>query len=296
MSIPFSKTIRCAGLIGKHKSAEVAAALPQLAAFLRERGVRVLIEAGNAEKAGAEGAEAASYEVMGREADVAFVLGGDGTMLYAARRLAAFDVPLAGINQGRLGFMTDIARKDMLPAAGELLSGRFTAEPRMLLAGEVWRDGRRIHDALALNEVVVSKGDLGRMIEVRVEVNQEFVYLSHADGIIVTTPTGSTAYSLSAGGPILHPGLPGIAVVPLFPHALTTRPITIDADSRIDITLLSSISGRAHFDGQDCYELHSGDRVRIARSPQTLTLLHPPGYSYYAMLRGKLHWSEPPKR
>jgi NAD+ kinase len=297
MSIPFRKTIRCVGLIGKYESAEVAAALPQLAAFLRARGVRVLVEAGNAAAAqtGAADAEIAGYEVIGNEADVALVLGGDGTMLYAARRLAASGVPLAGINQGRLGFMTDIARKDMLAAVDELLAGGFTAEARILLAGEIWRDGERVAAALALNEVVVSKGDLGRMIEVRVEVNEEFVYLSRADGIIVATPTGSTAYSLSAGGPILHPGLSGIAVVPLCPHTLSNRPITICADSRIDITLVSSTSGRVHFDGQNRHELQSGDRVRVASAPHALTLLHPSGYSYYAMLRGKLHWSEPPR-
>jgi NAD+ kinase len=191
--------------------------------------------------------------------------------------------------------MTDIARKDMLSATAELLGGNFTAEPRILLSGEIWRNGGRLSSALALNEVVVSKGDLGRMIEVSVEVNEEFVYLLRADGMIVATPTGSTAYALSADGPILHPGLSGIAIVPLCPHTLSNRPISICADSRIDITLVSASSGRLHFDGQDRYDLQPGDRVRIARSPQTLTLLHPPGYSYYAMLRSKLHWSEPPK-
>jgi NAD+ kinase len=293
MSTLFTKSIRCAGLIGKYESDEVTAALPQLAAFLRAQGVRVMIEERNAAQVGASAGEAASYEAIGRAASVAIVLGGDGTMLYAARRLAGFGVPLAGINQGRLGFMTDIARKDMLPAIGELLGGGFTAEPRILLAGDVWRAGACLSSALALNDVVVSKGDFGHMIDMRLEVNDDFVYLLRADGMIVATPTGSTAYSLSAAGPILHPGLSGIAVVPLCPHALSNRPITICADSRIDITLMSS--GYVHFDGQERYELQAGDRVRIVRSPQTLTLLHPPGYSYYAMLRGKLHWSEPPR-
>jgi NAD+ kinase len=184
MGIPFRKSIRCAGLIGKYHSPEVAASLPLLAAFLRERGVAVLVEEGLAGSMKVSGGETASYEAMGGRADVAIVLGGDGTMLYAARRLAGYGVPLAGVNQGRLGFMTDIARKDMLTAVGELLSGGFAAESRLLLAGELWRDGERLAASLAFNEVVVNKGDLGRMIEMRVEVNGEFVYLLRADGKI----------------------------------------------------------------------------------------------------------------
>jgi NAD+ kinase len=183
----------------------------------------------------------------------------------------------------------------MLTAVGELLTGHFVAEPRLLLNGEIWRDGERLGVSLAFNEVVVNKGDLGRMIEMRVEVDGEFVYLLRADGMIVATPTGSTAYALSADGPILHPGIAGIAMVPLCPHTLSNRPIAICADSHIDITLVSTDFGRVHFDGQERFDLRAGDRVRIVRSPQTVTLLHPPGYSYYAMLRSKLHWSEPPK-
>ncbi len=296
MGTTFQKTIRTAGLIGKYHSPEVAASLPPLADFLRERGVRVLVEEGLAGSAKVSGGETASYEAMGRQADVAVVLGGDGTMLYAARRLAGFGVPLAGVNQGRLGFMTDIARDDMIAGIADLLAGKFTAEPRLLLAGEIWRDGARLGGSLAFNEVVVNKGDLGRMIEMQVEVDGEFVYLLRADGMIVATPTGSTAYALSANGPILHPGVAGIAIVPLCPHALSNRPISIADGSRVDITLISTHDGRVHFDGQERFDVRAGDRVRIARSPLSVTLLHPPGYSYYAMLREKLHWSEPPKR
>jgi NAD+ kinase len=295
MGIRFRKSIRCAGLIGKYHSPEVAASLPLLAAFLRERGVAVLVEEGLAGFVKVAGGETASYEAMGGRADVGIVLGGDGTMLYAARRLAGYGVPLAGVNQGRLGFMTDIARKDMIASVGDLLAGNFTAEPRILLDGEIWRDGARLGGSPALNEVVVNKGDLGRMIEMKVEVDGEFVYLLRADGMIVATPTGSTAYALSANGPILHPAMAGIAIVPLCPHALSNRPISIGDGSRVDITLISSHLGRVHFDGQERFDLRAGDRVSIARSPLTATLLHPPGYSYYAMLRGKLHWSEPPR-
>jgi NAD+ kinase len=295
MAIPFQKTIRTAGLIGKYESPEVAESLPQLAAFLAGRGVRVLVEETMAGEMKVSHGETASYEAMGRQADVAIVLGGDGTMLYVARRLAEFGVPLAGVNLGRLGFMSDIARHDMLAGVADLLDGRFSAESRVLLQGEIWRAGECIFRNQAFNEVVVNKGDLGRMIEMKVEVDGEFLYVLRADGIIVSTPTGSTAYALSANGPILHPSLAGIALVPLCPHALSNRPITIGDGCEIEIMLLPPNAGRVHVDGQARCDAVTGDRIRIARSPHVVTLLHPPGYNYYTMLREKLHWSEPPK-
>lgn len=295
MANPFQKTIRTAGLIGKYDSPEVAESLPLLAAFLAKRGVRVLVEEVLAGETKVGHGEAASYEAMGQAADVAIVLGGDGTMLYAGRRLAEFGVPLAGVNLGRLGFMTDIARQDMLDGVADLLAGRFSAESRVLLQAEIWRAGRCEFHNLAFNEVVVNKGDLGRMIEMKVEVDGEFLYVLRADGIIVATPTGSTAYALSANGPILHPGLAGIALVPLCPHALSNRPITIGDDCRIEIMLLPPNAGRFHVDGQARCDALTGDSIRIGRSPHVVTLLHPPGHSYYTMLREKLHWSEPPK-
>jgi NAD+ kinase len=257
--------------------------------------VHVLIEAGSAESLGIDAYERADYAVIGDEADVAIVLGGDGTMLFAARRLAPQGVPLVGVNQGRLGFMTDIAREQMLAKVAELLEGQFVAESRILLEGEVVRAGERVYRNVAFNDVVVNKGDLGRMIELQVEVDGEFLYVLRADGMIVATPTGSTAYALSANGPILHPGVGGIAIVPLCPHALSNRPISIGDDSRVDITLLAHHDGRVHFDGQARFDARAGDCVRIGRSGHGVTLLHPPGYSYFAMLREKLHWSEAPK-
>ncbi|HTY04186.1 MAG TPA: NAD kinase [Rhodocyclaceae bacterium] len=295
MTTPFTKPIRTAAVIGKYHSPEVAAALPLLADLLRARGVRLLVEEELARQIGTAGAAAASYETMGGEADVAIVMGGDGTMLYAARQLAAFGVPLAGVNQGRLGFMTDIAHNEMLTGIGDLLAGRFAADRRVLLEGEIWRDGVRLCGSPAFNEVVVNKGDLGRMIEMKVEVDGEFLYLLRADGLIVATPTGSTAYSLSANGPILHPMVAGIGLVPLCPHALSNRPITISDDCTVEVTLISTHDARVHFDAVERYDVRAGDRLRVVRSPLTVTLLHPPGYSYYAMLRGKLHWSEAPK-
>jgi len=265
-------------LFGKAGSAEVVAAVETLRSHLRARGIEVL------------------DETAAETADVAIVIGGDGTLLSVARKLAEHDVPLVGINQGRLGFMTDIARTDMLPAIDRLLAGEFTPDRRMLIDACVLRDGQPVFHTLALNEVVVNKSDLGRMIEMEVRVDGEFLYVLRADGMIVATPTGSTAYALSANGQILQPAVPGIALVPLCAHALTYRPITIADSSCVELKLLQSYGGRVHCDGQSSFDAKSGDTVRLSRSAHAVILLHPPGYSYFAMLREKLHWSATPHR
>lgn len=287
-----NKEFRTAALIGKAPGVEVAEALAPLAEFLRGEGLQVLVEEGSGSAAAGT---PANYETIAAQADVAIVVGGDGSMLNAARRLAEAGVPLVGVNLGRLGFMTDIARGNMIEGMRDLLAGKFSVEQRYLLDGEVLRGGQRIFRSVALNEVVVSKGDVGRMIELEVKVDGEFLYVLRADGMIVATPTGSTAYALSANGPILHPAVPGMALVPLCPHALSYRPITVSDRSVVEFTLLAAHDGAAHFDGQERFVTHAGDTVRIARSPHTVTLLHPPGYSYFAMLREKLHWSATPR-
>lgn len=290
-----SPSFHAIALIGKYQSREIAESLVTLAAFLNQRGVAVLVEEGTATAVGANGYTVASYKTIGANADLAIILGGDGTMLNAARHLAEFDVPLVGINQGRLGFMTDIALGTMLDSVTALLEGKFTREKRFLLNAEVMREGERAFQTQALNDVVVNKGDIGRMIELEVKIDGELIHVLRADGLIVSTPTGSTAYALSANGPILHPSVPGIAIVPLCPHALSNRPITVSDSSTIDITLLPPHDARIHFDGQTRFDARAGDVVRMARSDHSITLLHPPGYSYFAMLREKLHWSSVPR-
>ncbi|MCC6656655.1 MAG: NAD kinase [Rhodocyclaceae bacterium] len=286
---------RSIALIGKYKSPEIAESLLNLAAFLRSRDVAVMVEEGTAALVGADGFPVASYAVIGQRADLAIVLGGDGSMLTAARQLAESGVPLVGVNQGRLGFMTDLARDDMLDGVADLLEGRFKDERRFLLDASVSRDGACVFQTQALNDVVVNKGDLGRMIEFAVSIDGEFIYNQRSDGLIVATPTGSTAYALSANGPILHPAVPGIALVPLCPHALSNRPITVSDASRIEIVIRAPHRARVHADGQEKFELEAGDRVDVARSHRSIRLLHPLGYSYFAMLREKLHWSETPR-
>ena len=290
---------RTVALIGKYHSPEIAESLRLLAKYLYEHGISVLIEEETARNVGPQldlhGQASADFEAIGAEADIAIVLGGDGTMLNAARQLARFRVPLVGVNQGRLGFMTDIARSDMLSCMDDLLDGKFVLETRMLLDAEVLREGVNIESTLALNDVVVDKGAIGRMMEFGLFIDGEFIYNLRSDGLIVATPTGSTAYSLSANGPIMHPQMAGIALVPLCPHALTNRPILIGDRSDIEIRIIQATDCRAHFDGQVTVDLKRDDTVRICRSEYSICFLHPPEYSYFAMLREKLHWSEQPK-
>lgn len=286
---------KTAALIGKYSSPEAAASLRDLADFLRGRGLEVLVEEGTAASVGPAGYAAASFERIGREAQVAVVVGGDGTLLSTARRLAPFGVPLVGVNQGRLGFMTDIARDDMLAGMADLLAGRFGREERFLLEAEVLRGGERVYRTLSLNDVVLSKGEAGRMIEFELSIDGEFIYVLRADGMIVATPTGSTAYAMSANGPILHPAIAAIAVVPLCPHGLSYRPITVSDRAVIELKLLPPHDGLLHFDGQARFDGRAGDRLLLRRATESVVFLHPPSYSYFAMLRQKLHWSATPK-
>jgi len=281
---------RRVALVGK-PAQDIAQPLRTLRDLLRGRGCEVSLERGTAETVGENG-RVASYEEIGRDADLAIVLGGDGTMLAAARNLAHRKVPLAGINQGRLGFMTDIALTEMAASVGAILDGRYTIEERALIDAEVQRGGSALIRTVALNEAVVSKGSQARLIEFKLSIDGEYVYRLRADGVIVATPTGSTAYSLSAQGPILHPAVPAFAVVPLNPHVLSARPVSVSDSSTVEIELLRALDARAHFDGFALTDLHEGDRLVLRRSADPIRFVHPPGYSYFTMLREKLRWSK----
>ena len=289
--------VRTIALIGKYNSRDISNSLCLLANDLQRRGMSVLVEKATAENSGSPQISAWDYgdfAAIGERADLAIVLGGDGTMLNAARQLARFGVPLVGVNQGRLGFMTDIARSDMLAALDDLLAGHFVPESRLLLAAGIFRNGQKLSEHLVLNEVVIDKGAFGRLIELQLFIDGEFVFNLRADGLIVSTPTGSTAYSLSANGPIQHPQVSSIALVPLCPHALSNRPIVVGDASQIEVRILRAVDSRAHCDGQMAVDLRVGDIIRIRRAEFSACLLHPPGYSYFAMLREKLHWSAQP--
>ncbi|HEU4852935.1 MAG TPA: NAD kinase [Telluria sp.] len=262
--------------------------------FLHGAGYRVVLEESTAAHLKMAGIESMSVEAIGLQADLVIVMGGDGTMLGIARQLAPFDVPLVGINQGRLGFMTDIPIERMLPALEEILSGQASEEKRTLLEASVVRGGEIIASGLAVNDVVVARGAGAGMVELKVSVDERFMYNQRSDGLIVATPTGSTAYALSAGGPLLHPTLNGIVLVPIAPHALSNRPIVIPDSSHIVIEVVSGRDTSVNFDMQTFASLAHGDQILIQRSPNTITFLHPEGWSYYDTLREKLHWNEYP--
>jgi NAD+ kinase len=276
-------------LISKLRSAEIATSLRELSAFLQKRGCEVFLEHETAADIGMRGLE---YEALGRRCDLAIVIGGDGTMLAAARNLVRHHVPVVGVNQGRVGFMTDIGYEDMQAGIGAILEGRGTLEERTLLDAEIVRDGTAILRTLALNEAVLGKGAEGRLIEFELCLDGEYVYTLRADGVIVATPTGSTAYAMSAQGPILHPAVPALALVPLNPHTLSARPVSVSDRSVIEIVLARAIDARAHFDGFALTDMAEGDRLLLKRSADTVRFLHPPGYRYFATLREKLRWSE----
>jgi NAD+ kinase len=287
---PAFKTV---ALIGRYNTAEIAESLLGLADLLQQRGCTVLIEKETAANIGRNGFTTADYAVIGERADLAVVLGGDGSMLSAARHLAAHGVPLVGVNQGRLGFMTDIAFSKMRETIELLLAGQYTIGERTMLEAQVLRGDNEIFRIQALNDIVVNKGGTGRMIEFLVHIDGQFVYDLRADGIIVATPTGSTAYALSSNGPILQPNVPGIALVPVCPHTLSNRPITVSDRCVIEVTLKKrAVGARLHVDGQPHSELAADDKVIVRRAAHSIRFVHPPGYSYYAMLREKLHWSE----
>jgi NAD+ kinase len=283
-------------LIGRHGGPGLAAPFAELASFLRARGHAVWLDAETAAFADVPGAAVIDDGSLPGAIDLAIVMGGDGTMLSVARRLAPHAVPLIGVNLGRLGFLTDIPLARMEPTLDAMLDGRYTEEHRSLLAVTVIRrDGSEQH-APALNELVVNRGGLGTMIECAVEIDGRFVYAMRADGVIVATPTGSTAYALSTGGPIIAPEVPAFALVPIAPHALTHRPIAVPDRATIDVTVTRGRDAAVHCDGQAHFELAEGERVRAQRAPHTARFLHPEYHDYFAMLREKLHWSETPER
>lgn len=290
MKFPF-KTV---ALIGKHKTPEIAEPLLRLAAFLTGKGVAVVVDELTAQYLDKHSYAEAALAEMGGAVDLAIVLGGDGTLLNIVCELAPHKVPLVGVNQGRLGFLTDISLDNMLPAIGDMLEGKFVTEQRMLLQAAVLRDGVEVFKALAFNEVVVHRDNANSMMEFGVSIDGEYLYNQRADGLIAATPTGSTAYSLSAGGPILHSALDLIALVPVCPHSLTNRPIVVKGDSVIEIDIMEHRTNyvRVRFDSHGHFDLRGNDRVVIARHSEAACLLHPVGHSYYHTLREKLLWNK----
>ena len=290
---------RHVALIGKYHAVASGAsgassrqALEDIAHYLHAQGCDVAFETHTAANMGITGYAMLDVAAIGRQCDLALVVGGDGTMLGIGRQLGPYEVPLIGINQGRLGFITDIPFDRFGATLAPMLAGAFEEDYRSLMQARVIRDGRCVFDALAMNDVVVNRGATSGMVELRVEVDGRFVASQRADGLIIASPTGSTAYALSAGGPLLHPSIPGWVLAPIAPHTLSNRPIVLADASEISIEVVAGRDASANFDMQSLASLLHGDRIIVSRSKHRVRFLHPKGWSYFDTLRQKLHWNE----
>ena len=266
--------------------------LEEVAHFLARRGCEVVFDHDTAQLTGLGGYTALSLDEIGAQCDLGLVIGGDGTMLGVGRQMARHNLPLIGINQGRLGFITDIALKDYPTLLPPMLQGHYQTDQRSLIQAGVQRDGHCVFDALAMNDVVVYRGGTSGMVELRVEVDGHFVANQRADGLIIATPTGSTAYSLSVGGSLMHPALGGWIMAPIAPHALSNRPIVLSDNAEVSIEIVSGRYASANFDMQSLASLMIGDRITVRRSEHRVRFLHPEGWNYFDTLRKKMHWNE----
>lgn len=281
-------------LIGKYQSTTLTSHLANLAEHLQKMGLSVYLACGDYCDYGSFtnlkiGVLADWLDIL----DLVIVVGGDGTLLSAARGIVNHDIPVIGINQGRLGFMTDIAVDDMLTAIDDvLLHGKYTIEARNLIKASVVRDNVEVMHAVALNDVVISRGAIGNMIEFEISIDNNFVLSQKSDGVIFATPTGSTAYSLAAGGPIMHPEAAVFSIVPICPQSLSNRPLVVHDNAIIEFDLIRENATQIHFDGQECFDLRFQDKVILSKHPNQFKLIHPDGYNYYRTLRKKLDWSK----
>ena len=284
-----------AGLIGKSADEQVSLTLHMLATYLDQLNVEVCLDEGIAERFPDSKHPVLARADLARQCDLAIVVGGDGTLLNAARSLAEPGVAVLGVNLGRLGFLVDVSPEEMTQQLDQILAGKFIEEERTLLHASVVRDGQLLTESAALNDVIVHKRDIARMIELDTFIDGHFLNTNRSDGLIVATPTGSTAYALSGGGPIIHPKLAAISLVPICPHTLSNRPIVVDDTSIIEIILHEdTLEATISCDGQVSQPLQSGDRVTVRKHAHTLRLLHPQEHDYFTILRKKLRWSEQP--
>ena len=281
-------------LVGKFQADGIEGHLIDLAQMLSDLGCEVFIETATAAHLNLSSHPRKSPAEFAGSIDLVVVLGGDGTMLGIGRQLAGSKVPLVGINMGRLGYMTDIPIQDVKEVLPKIIGGEYEADSRTLLDAIVLRGAQIINRALALNDVVVNRSGTSGMVELAVRVNGSFMYNQRSDGLIVSTPTGSTAYALSAGGPILHPRVAGILLAPIAPHSLSNRPIVLPEDALTSIEVVDGREVIVNFDMQSQTELQSGDKIEVRQSEKSITLLHPRGHSDYKTLREKLHWNEYP--
>ncbi len=280
------------GLWGRFADDSVADPASQIVAHLRGRGLEVLANPPPERRSQFDGVTRLIEPEVAAQADLVVAVGGDGTILHAARQAAAHGVPVLGINRGRLGFLADVSPEHMLDVIDVILAGDYREERRLMLEAELQSSSGSGKPMFALNDVALQKGESGRMIDCETWVDGSFVTAHRSDGLIVATPTGSTAYALSCGGPIMHPDVQALVIAPICPHTLSDRPLVLTSDSSIEIRVDLAAGNRAHFscDGQTVNEISAGDTLRVRAADRKVTLLHPPGYDYYELLRSKLHW------
>ncbi|WP_438865087.1 NAD(+) kinase [Neptunicella sp.] len=280
------------GVIGKPDDPNSNTCLRSILAYLQQRGCRVIVEQATARQLQGNGYDVADVLTIGEQADLAIVVGGDGSMLGAARVLARFNVAVVGVNRGNLGFLTDLDPEDFAPQLDNIFAGKCKTEQRFLVETEVYRGGKINSHNSAVNEAVLHPGKVARMIEFEVYIDDNFVFSQRSDGLIIATPTGSTAYSLSGGGPILTPNLDALVMVPMFPHTLSCRPIVVDANSTICLKISDNNTETLQIscDGHVTLSVLPGDEVRLHKSPDKLSLIHPENYNYFKVLRNKLGW------
>ncbi len=239
-----------------------------------------------------EAFESVPLERLVEDSDLVISLGGDGTLLTAARALAGKNTPLMGINLGRLGFLADVSFADFESYLEAVLDGRYSVESRFFIEGEYFAGDERVSSNIALNDIILHSAESASMIEYEISSGGNLIHVQRSDGVIVTTPTGSTAYALSSGGPIMHPSLEALAIVPICPHTLSNRPVVLPADQEIEVRLShESLDAKVSFDGHSTRSVQQHNRIRINRHPQPITLLHPEDYDYFQVLRHKLYWS-----
>lgn len=293
MSKPRTLHFRNIGLMGRPGKQSVVDSLHAIVRFLRERGLHSIVDDSTAEWVNLQDVQTVKRSLLGEFCDMVIVVGGDGSLLHAARALARYKTPVLGINRGRLGFLTDVSPDEALFKLAQVLEGNYSLDRRFLLQMEIRSVDGVSHEAIALNDIVLHAGKAVHMLDFSMHIDGHFVYRQHSDGLIIATPTGSTAYALSGGGPILYPTMDAVVIVPMHPHTLSSRPIVVGGESEITIRSCDSrITPMVSPDGQSSITIDDGHSLHIRKHPFKLTLLHPPGYDFYAACRTKLGWNQ----
>lgn len=278
------------GLISKSNDLSVSETLNKVHNLLQRKGLDVMLD--NSTRGLLGGPITVDIETIGKECDLAVVIGGDGTLLHAARELVDTEVPLIGVNRGRLGFLVDVSPEDGLHELTEIIEGNYQQEERLLLNCGLLRGDVIVHQSLAFNDMVMRTKNVLQIIEFELSIDDSFVLTQRADGIIVSSPSGSTAYSLSSGGPIVNPHLSSFVIQPICPHTLSSRPLVVDANTKISVLVTEKKTVHAQMvcDGQVYNDLQRGDTIEVRRHKKPIRILHPSNYDYYAILREKLNW------